>query len=42
MDPYSSPYRIPNSSPQYPFPHSLLEPDSKLQSDEIPEESREL
>ena len=24
MDPYSSPYIIPNNRPQYPFPHSLL------------------
>ena len=24
MDPYSSPYIIPNDSPQYPYPHSLL------------------
>ena len=24
MDPYSSPYIIPQNSPQYPFPHSLL------------------
>ena len=24
MDPYSSPYIIPNSSPHNPFPHSLL------------------
>ena len=23
MDPHSSPYIIPNNSPQYPFPHSL-------------------
>ena len=24
MDPYSSPYIIPNNSPHIPFPHSLL------------------
>ena len=24
MDPYSSPYIIPNNSPHSPFPHSLL------------------
>ena len=24
MDPYSSPYIIPNNSPHNPFPHSLL------------------
>ena len=24
MNPYSSPYIIPNNSSQYPFPHSLL------------------
>ena len=24
MDPYSSPYIIPNNSPHNPFPHSLI------------------
>ena len=27
MDPYSSPYRIPNNGLHIPFPHSLLAPD---------------
>ena len=32
MDPYSSPYRIPNNGAHNPFPHSLLRTRQKFQS----------
>ena len=35
MDPYSSPYIIPNSSPHNPFPHSLLRTRESFSSVEL-------